>query len=364
MKIVFVAGSLRGGGAERVLSLLANEFAERHHDITVITKAPECDYELNENVQWKPIFCKDEIKVSISDKISRRFKYIPRLISTIKNEKPDVVISFLVGMNGKVILISRLLGIPVIASEHTNYQADMNILSWIERRWIYKLANAVTVLTKYDYSNYYSHFLNNIHIMPNPVSFTPIEKLVPRESTILVSGSLNRWEIKGFDNLIKIFANVAKVYPDWKLQIAGSGEEGEKYLRQLIDELKLQDNIEFLGFCDNIDEVMQRSSIFVLSSRHEGFGMVLAEAMSQGCVCISFDCVAGPSEIIENGVDGILVEDQNMEQMEKEIFRVIDDEQLREYLATNAIKNIQRFSIQKIGDKWMDLINSVLKKKS
>ncbi|WP_373033576.1 glycosyltransferase family 4 protein [Sulfurovum sp.] len=360
MKIVFVSGSLRGGGAERVLSLLANEFSMRHHNVTVITKAPECDYILNEKVKWKPIFRKDEIKTSAIDKISRRFKYLPRLFASIKSEKPDLIISFLVGMNGKIILISRLLNIPVIVSEHTNHRADMNLLSWIERRWVYKLADAVTVLTKYDYNNYYAHFLKNVYVMPNPVSFTPVDALSQREKIILVSGNLNRWSIKGFDNLLKLFSNVVTAYPDWKLKIAGSGEEGKKYLMQLANELNIQDNVEFLGFCPNIDEVMQQSSIFVLSSRYEGFGMVLVEAMSQGCPCISFDCTAGPNEIIRNGVDGILVEDQNMQQMECEIIRLIEDDKLCKELALNAIKNIQRFSVQKIADKWIELINKVV----
>lgn len=360
MKIVFVSGSLRGGGAERVLSLLANNLSKKNNNsVTIITKAPECDYKLNTNVKWKPIFKKDEIKTSIFDKIIRRFKYFPRLISAIKNEKPDIVISFLVGMNGKVIFITKLLQIPIIVSEHTHFKADINILSWIERRFVYKLANAVTVLTKYDYNNYYSHFLKNVHMMPNPLTFTPIDNLLVREKTILASGSLNRWSIKGFDNLMRIFASIIKVHPDWKLKIAGSGEEGKEYLISLVSSLKIQDNVEFLGFCKNIDKVMQESSLFVLSSRYEGFGMVLAEAMSQGCACISFDCVAGPGEIIESGVDGILVKDQDINKMKKEICRLIEDEKLRKHLATNAIKNIQRFSIQKVTDKWINLINSV-----
>lgn len=362
MKIVFVSGSLRGGGAERVLSLLANEFSKKYHNVTIITKAPECDYLLNDSISWKPIYKKEEIKKNFIDKIFRRFKYFPRLIQSIKDEEPDLVISFLVGMNGHIILISKLLKIPIIVSEHTNFQADMNILSWVERRWIYKLADAVTVLTKYDYSNYYSHFLNNIHIMPNPVSFLPIDKYIPREKTILASGSLNRWSIKGFDNLLKIFANVVKVHPDWKLKIAGSGDEGKEYLMSLANELKIQENVEFLGFCQNINKVMQESALFVLSSRYEGFSMVLAEAMSQGCVCISFDCVAGPGEIIENGVDGILIEDQNMKQMEKEICKLIENENLQKYLAMNAVKNIQRFSLQQIYNKWNSLIDSIIER--
>ena len=131
----------------------------------------------------------------------------------------------------------------------------------------------------------------------------------------------------------------------------------------MTNDLNIQDSVEFPGFYKNIANMMQRSSIYVSTSRVEGFPMVLIEAMSQGCACISFDCVSGPGEIIQNNVDGILVEDQNMELMEKEICRLIEDEKLRKSLAMNATKSVQRFSIEKIGDIWMDLIMSIVKKK-
>ena len=263
-------------------------------------------------------------------------------------------------MNRNIIFISKLLNLPVIVSEHTNHKADMNLLSWIERRWIYKLANAVTVITHYDY-DYYSKFLKNIHIVPNPVSFEPVEYIKRREKIILASGGLNRWKIKGFDTLLKVYANVVKIYPDWKLQIAGSGDDGFTYLKELAKELGIEDNVEFLGFCSDLDTVMQKVSIFVLSSRYEGFSMVLAEAMSQGCACVSFDCVSGPGEIIKNGVDGILVEDQNVQKMQEAICRLIEDDVLRRNLAMNAIKDVQRFSIQKISNKWVSTIDKVVK---
>ncbi|WP_298807449.1 glycosyltransferase family 4 protein [uncultured Psychrobacter sp.] len=359
MKIVFVIGSLRGGGAERVLSLVVNELSTRGHEITVITKTPECDYILNTAVKWRPIFEREEIKSDFFDKLSRRVKYFPRLLLRINKEKPDLTVSFLVGMNSKVTIISKLLNIPVIVSEHTNYKAGVSFSSWVERRWIYKLANAVTVLTKYDYDNYYSKFLNNVYVMPNPVSFESINELRPRDKTILASGVLDRWSIKGFDNLLKIFSNVVIRHPDWKLKIAGAGDKGREYLESLAISLNIENNIEFLGFCTDLDSTMRESSIFVLSSRYEGFGMVLIEAMSQGCACISYDCVAGPGEIITNGMDGILVKDQNTEVMEAELCRLIDDDELRWTLANNARENVKKFSLNAIGNRWEQLARTV-----
>lgn len=360
MKIVFIAGSLRGGGAERVLSLLANELSDRGNEVTVITKAPECDYLLHPSVSWNPIFKTHEIKSSYLNKLGRRLSFHPKLLLKVKKEKPDLVISFLVGMNGKAIIIGNLIKTPVIISEHINYQTDMNLFTWVERRWLYKLADAVTVLTKYDYTNYYSKFLDNVHIMPNPVSFQSVESLSPRNKTILASGSLDRWKHKGFDNLLKIFSNVVKKHPEWRLQIAGSGNKGEEYLKQLAKTLNIEKNIEFLGFCNDLASIMQASSIFILSSRYEGFPMVLIEAMSQGCACISYDCVTGPGEIINNGVDGILVENQNAELMETMLSNLISDESLRFRLGNNSKEAIKRLSIENIANNWEQLAESVL----
>ncbi len=365
MKIVLYISSLLDGGAERVLTLLANEFSERKNKIVIITKGPYCSYPLSKKICWKPIFTKYNIEKrrSLLDKVSRRFTYIPKLFSILKREKPDIVISFLLNENGKLILVSKFLGIPIIVSEHTNFHVDMSISSWVKRRWIYKLSDAVTVLTKYDYDNYYKYFLKNVYIMPNPVSFNSINKIANRKKIILASGSLDRWSIKGFDNLLEIFANVVKKHPDWKLAIAGSGDEGKKYLIQLAGELDIENNIDFLGFCKNIDKVMQSSSIFIVTSRYEGFSMVLVEAMSQGCSCISYDCIAGPGEIIENGIDGILVENQNIHKMSSEINRLIEKEELQLFLAENAINSVRRFSVEKVGNKWIDLIDKVIKKR-
>lgn len=365
MKIILYISSLLDGGAERVLTLLANEFSERKHKVVIITKGPYCSYQLNKEICWKPIFTKYDIenKRSLLDKISRKFTYIPKLVSILKHENPDIVISFLVNENGKLIIISRFLGIPIIVSEHTNFHADMSILSWMKRRWIYKLSDAVTVLTKYDYDNYYKYFLKNVYIVPNPVSFNSVDKVVDRKKIILAAGSLDRWTTKGFDSLLKIFSNVIQKHPDWKLQIAGSGNKGKNHLLQLAEKYKIQDNVELLDFCNNIEEYMLKASIFVLPSRYEGFSMVLVEAMSQGCACISFDCVAGPGEIIENGVDGVLVENQNIYKMNTEINRLIEKEDERLFLAKNAISSVKRFSIEKVGNKWINLINKVIKKR-
>jgi len=362
MKIVFVIGSLEGGGAERVLTLLANELSLRKYEISIITIRGKSIYPLNENIHLRPIYQEDEIKKNLLNKLKRRVTRYTRLAYTIHTEKPDVVISFMVGMNMEIIPICKLLNIPIIASEHNNYHTHKSFLTWLTRRWIYKLANAITILTQYDYDNYYKNFLNNVYIMLNPSTYTPLPKLNDRNKKVILGvGSLNRWHHKGFDNLIKIFSKVSKKHPEWELHLAGTGEDGKAYLSKIIQENNLENKVKFLGFINNIDILMQSVPIFVLSSRYEGFGMVLVEAMSQGATCISYDCIAGPSEIIENNVDGLLIGDQNEDAMLEAILQLIENKELRIKLSKNALKSINKFSLKIIADKWSSLITTIVK---
>ena len=122
----------------------------------------------------------------------------------------------------------------------------------------------------------------------------------------------------------------------------------------------MNSQFELLGQVKDLDKKLRESSIFVLSSRYEGLPMVLLEAMSQGCTCISYDCKTGPREIISNNINGILVEDQNMDDMTLALSDLIENEDKRERLATEAIKSVDRFSVKNITDKWERLLVDVV----
>lgn len=359
MKITYVILSLAGGGAERVMSIVSKEAVERGHEVTIITCLPICAYTIDKSITVKSCFTDKEIQNNLISKVRYKSLFFFRLFKFLKKEKPDVVISFMKGVNKHSIIASKILNIPVIASEHTNYQ-QMNFLQWFERRWVYKLASAVTVLTNYDSKNYYSKFLSKVIVLPNPNSFSSINKIGIRDKSIIIVGSLDRYIYKGFDSFLHVFSKIVRKYPDWVLKIAGSGDIGKKELEKIVKKLNLENSVTFLGFCPDLSLELKKSSIYVLSSQFEGFSMSLAESMSQGCACISYDCIAGPSEIISNGIDGILVEDQNQYQLFDEISMLIEDEQRQKYLALNAIKNIQRFSLENIGNKWDFLIHEVV----
>ena len=172
-------------------------------------------------------------------------------------------------------------------------------------------------------------------------------------------GNLDRYEHKGFDNLLDIVHDVFKTHPNWKLKMIGSGENGLSYLKEKARRLELEDKIEFLGFRKDVKEIMAKSDIYILASRYEGLPMVLIEAMSQGMACIAYDCVSGPSDIIEDGENGILVSNQNKEEMIQKLGELINDEEKRELFRVNALQSIGKFSIDNIGKKWETLLQGL-----
>jgi glycosyltransferase involved in cell wall biosynthesis len=149
------------------------------------------------------------------------------------------------------------------------------------------------------------------------------------------------------------------LHPSWSLEIAGSGIAGHQFLKELSEELGINDCVQFLGFRSDIDTVMRQSAIFVLSSRIEGFGMVLLEAMSQGCACVSFDCKSGPSDIIAHEVDGLLVPDQDLDEMVTALTRLMRSKDERRKLSRAAREKARSYSVDLIVDRWIALFREL-----
>lgn len=350
---------MQGGGAERVMSILCNELVDRQHEVYLATntKVPIA-YELNDEIKIVSLYPDNYHKMIRPLRFCGLLSSIRKIATHVK---PDVIISFLYGLNAKVIISTLGLSIPVIASEHITFDMSVSFINKIRRYYINELASKTTILTKHDYA-YLGKRLHNKIVMPNPLSFPIWNGKEERRKNILAVGSIDRWKMKGFDNLIKIWSNIAYLYPDWNLDIAGTGSNNSlNYLEELVIQNSLQGRVHFLGFQSDIAKVMQQSSIFVLSSRYEGLPMVLLEAMSQGCACVSFDCVSGPNEIISQNKSGILVENQNLEELEYSLSKVIEDEKLREHLSYNAIKEAAVYLPEKIVLKWENLFFELIK---
>lgn len=357
-KIFFITDSLYSGGAERVMSVLANEFTELY-DTTIVSKAQiKPFYPLNGSI--KLIYPKTS--VNYRNKLTTlwgRIRLYIDLLFILKNGKPDVVITFCTRTNGVIIPLSKILGLKVIASEHINYKANSNNLSInFIKKYIYPLADVLTVLTDRDKKEYYGKYLKNIVVMPNPLSLIPLKTIdnEKKKDIILAIGEVSRWEHKGFDNLITIFAGIAHKFPDWNLEIAGSGDAD--YLNNLISKLKLSDRVILLGEVKDIKSLIQKAKIYALSSRREGLPMVLIEAMSQGLPCVAFDCFTGPGEIINNDIDGILVEDQNMGEFASKLSFLMENPDLQLKLGYNAIEACKRYNPHDIVARWQQIIDN------
>ncbi len=358
MRIDFIISNFGGDGAQRVVCSLANYFSEKGNNVRVITYRDGDKYRLNENVErirlHKKLFLFDT-------NLTRAAVHFFRFYWKKKN-RPDIISSHINTMGLVTIPISLLYGVKLVVSEHNNHLASkMSPKKWFLWHVLYKFPNAITILTGFD-KPYFERKNKNVVIMPNPLSFEPKPNLTVRDNkTIVVAGNLDRYHHKGFDNLIEIAAKVVEKHNDWKFMIVGAGEQGLSFLKEKAMKFGISNNIIFAGYRSDIQNILQTSEIFMLSSRFEGLPMVLLEAASQGIACISYDCISGPSEIIEDGITGILVEDQNKEEMVKKTIELIEDEDLRKRLGTNAVKYVGKFSLDKIGYKWQQLFEEILK---
>ena len=355
IKIHFLVSSLHGGGAERVLALLANEFDVNNFSVSIITFSQGNAYQINPNI--KKIDLHDG---NIKNHKIRSWNNLRKYYRKARN-RPDVLISFLTHNSAIAITVAKFYSIKVIVSEHNNhlYQESPAWLTNFTRNYLYRFADMVTVLTSYDV-DFFKKKGAKVIVMPNPCTFKPITNIPKnRQKQILAIGNLDRYDHKGFDNLIQLIAPILKEFPQWKLQILGSGDIGLKFLKKIVINEGIEDCIEFLGFQDNVQNFMKTSEIFILSSRYEGLPMVLLEAMSQGMACISYDCITGPSEIIQNNVNGLLIENQNQDVMKKELKNLIENDSLRISLQQEAPNRLADCEISTIIKKWENLFKEL-----
>jgi len=272
------------------------------------------------------------------------------------------MVSFIHSNNLVGIITSKLRNIKVIVCEHTNHTIVSSYKVKFTREYLYRFANATTVLTSFDVEYYDKHGANVV-IMPNPID-TPvyISEFASRDKTILAIGDLNRYKGKGFDNLLDIINPILKNNSDWKLKIAGSGDIGLQILTKKVEELGLKEQVIFTGFCNKIYELMQNAQIFVLPSKYEGLPMGLMEALSNGMACIAYNCPSGPSDLIENYKNGILIKNQDHKAMQQGLHQLIEDGKLSEKLAKNAPVSMTPYTLDKIISKWEFLFDSLILK--
>ena len=366
MNIAFVISSLSSGGAERVLSLLANEFIKKGYQVFIITICKdEIFYILDEKIQIIELnLC--GISTNKLEALKRNFKIVKELRKCLKIIKPSCIISFMNSTNIYSILANFHLKSKLIISEHIDYRFVKLSFFWsIQQKIFYRFSDTLVSVSKGVDQNFKYLNIQKRTVISNPVDTsilvksncnddsTDIEKY---KDYMIAVGRLEHQ--KRFDVLIKSFSLLKD--KSKKLLIFGNGSLKNDLLL-LIQKLNLRHRVFLMGRVTNPYYVMKNALFLVLSSQYEGFGNVIIESMSCGTPVISFDCPSGPSEIIENEVNGVLVENQNVEQLAFQMQRLIDDKDLREKLSHEAIKVKEKYSIEKIANEWEDLIKKVIK---
>ena len=362
MKILFYIHGITGGGGERVLATLANEFVGRGEDVSIATDINSSfAYSIDENIHLHDMYEGTRQYNGWLSRIRNSILLRKNIRSIAKRERPDVIVAFMSSLGCSVIMSTLGLGVPVIVSEHTNVSRKLGMVLNIKRDILYPFAACVTVLTRYD-RRLWGKKYHNVVYMPNPISLKGPDNNIVKEKIVLAVGRVNQWEIKGFDNLLRCWAMICHSYPDWTLKIAGAADgKSTAYLNNLAHELDCC-NYEFLGFRKDIYELLSTSEVFCLSSRVEGLPMALIEAMSARCCCVSFDVMTGPREIIQNGKSGLIAENQKNEELVSCLEKVLGNAVLRNQLAGNAPLSIKKYSLDSVMDRWYILFNKILKR--
>lgn len=369
LKIVIIVNKLSGGGAERVAALWATGFVEKGYNVTVLISETINNFGYNISkkvcVKYIGLILRNSTLSALSKKIGiSRWYYKRRLYKELQKIKPDICIGVLGNNALDAYKATRNLNTIVIQTEHNAYDRPDFLKSRseiIKRKFkTNRIFDCVTVLSKAD-TLVKDVPTENMVVLPNPLTFNPIQEIGTRDNTILAVGRLDSWYIKGFDNLINAWGKIAKKYPNWKLQIAGTGSlKSQLYLQNLVKINNINSQIEFLGYCKDVCSLYRKTSVFVLSSRYEGFGMVLTEAMSQGCACIACDFGGRQKEIITTEKQGIICTNDNINELVKAIEKMIVDSDYRESCREPAIERSGYYSLENTILRWEQLFNKLI----
>lgn len=349
-KIVFFTETMETmGGVERVVAFLTNGLKDEY-DVSILTMyGKECTY-FDIDCPIDTLDIKTHAN-SFKNKIQRYFQTMIKLKMYLKqNPGIDYFVANSHAMSGSAMLLKVLTNTPIkmVLFEHSKFMFSSGIWRFV-RHYTFRKAHRVIALTEDAHQEYLKIEAPSVHIS-NAVTIE-IEKLSSMSKKKLIAVGRLVYS-KGFDTLLPVWREVVKSYPDWQLEIVGDGEDAAK-LKALAIELNISENVIFFGHTNNVQERYLDASGFILSSRYEGFCLVMIEAMAHGLPCISFDCESGPNEVIEDGVNGYLVEDQNSKELEDKIKQYIALTEIeKQKMSHNAKETSLRYSPEIILERW------------
>ncbi|MEY2243920.1 glycosyltransferase [Streptomyces sp. SAS_267] len=243
-------------------------------------------------------------------------------------------------------------GLTVIGMSHESYEYSRTTSRFRRVLKHYKDVDRMLALTREDADLWIGQGMNNASFMPNPLPFMP-EVPSPRTGNAVVSvGRLH--DQKGIDMLLDAWAEVAPLHPDWRLRVYGSGED-EEILRKQCTALGLDDSVDWMGRTNDVPGALRGGSVFVLSSRGEGFPLALMEAMAAGLPCAAFDCAPGVHEIVRDGEDGLLATLGNTGELARRLDTLMSDKALRDSMGEAARANVRRFTTDEVVRRWEEL---------
>lgn len=381
MKIAYCIPALYyPSGMERVLTLKANYFAEVYgyeiHIILTDGKGRQPYYELHPSIIIHQLNIDyDELNgmplyKKLPKYMAKQGLFKRKLKECLYEIRPDITISLLrrdINFINSVKDGSVKLG--EIHFNKSNYRDFSNsrlpefIRSMVRKYWKAQLIRQLRQLKRFIVLSHEDAQewteLDNVEVIHNPLPFFPEQMSDGSRKQVIAVGRYVPQ--KGFDRLISAWQQVAQRHPDWVLRIYGDGMREQ--LQQQINELGITSSCILEPTVQNIVEKYCESSVFALSSRFEGFGMVIIEAMACGVPPVSFTCPCGPRDIIDDGKDGLLVEDGNIEQLAEKISYLIEHEDIRKEMGKQARMDVQRFRIENIAGQWKRLFEELVSDK-
>lgn len=362
MKLLYITNSIKGaGGLERVLSIKASYLTDvLEYEVTILC--------LNDN-HLDPFYnFSDKIKLcSIlvsGNAIQYIYKYKRGIEKIIEQLRPDVI--SVCDDGTKAFFLPYLIGkkLPLIYERHASVQLNFseikinrvkrlkNKCSHYLFRFLASQFNAVVVLTNGNKSEWRK---DNVIVIPNPLSFYPNKKSLLENNSVIAVGSHSY--NKGYDLLLDAWKLIIQNHKNWKLHVYGKFD-ALKTFPNYASKIGIDKNVSFYKPTAAIQERYLNSSIMVLPSRSEGFGMVLIEAMACGVPCVAFNCPHGPADIIIDNEDGLIVPNGNIKAFSEAIIKLIENKALRKKMGEHAEENVKRFLPEVVMPQWDVLFKS------
>jgi len=363
MKLLYITNGLNGsGGLERVLSIKASYFAEKMgYDVHIV-----CLNDAHQNLFYD---FSSKIHLHSISVFGNPFSYIKSYVSglnkVVSQINPDVILVCDDGLKAFFLPLLLKTKAKMVYERHVSKTISIGknagFLKRIFTKFQFFLMNVLAknydkfvVLTE---ENCKEWPLQNLAVISNPLSFYPHESATLVAKKVIAVGKQSHQ--KGYDLLLQAWQKVVAQHPDWQLEIYGKKEPLEG-LELQASSLGIASTVNFFDPVKNIEAKYLESSIYVMSSRYEGFGMVLIEAMACGVPCVSFDCPYGPSDIIADVVDGYLVPNGNSDLLAQKLLLLIEDDALRSKMGKKAKENVKRFLPETICQQWEELFKSLV----